>query len=418
MSRVTEAQVFSFLLAISVALAPIRLAGQETLKLSVVFMLPSIAYFLITRMQASARYLTSPSNLLVLATIFLLLLGFLLGNDIYANDDSRVLSLPNLVVIPALYLAAYIVGERPSARSAFALGLIASVGVQVLGLALAPPDISFKGYARSSGLFEDPNIVLLHLIPVFFLAMSVRVSAGKGWVAGLLLYPLVLFGTVLTLSRAGALTLLVCSIAAGVLGVLRLRNKRFVVRAGLLKTLSLGSLMALGGGIVAFDRIGRQMDLFEARIAERVAEAGLVGDRAQIYRIIVDLELADLLAPFGPGYQEVIAGVGVLPHNTFVDVFVIAGPVAFFLFAVTYVGLLRKAASRLRASWSEENQSWTFGFLFLALLSQVLLLSSLSVLTWKIHWALLGFANGMLMQRSVQFDGGRCGVRARRVALR
>lgn len=397
--RISQAHVVGFVFAVSAVLAPIRLGGIDALRPSVILALPCVAYILLTKLPALRQSLRTTSTLLTLGLFAMLLVGFLVENDVLAGGNLRVLTVENLIFIPALYLTANIIAKTPTARNAFAVGLLFSIGIQVLALAIAPPDVSFKGYARSSGFFEDPNIVLLHLLPPFFLAVALRANSRSRILEGAGFYLLTGFGAILSLSRAGLLTMAICSVLVLVFYMMKLASgnpssRSSHVRSGLVVIL----LIAVASWSF-FDSVAGQLVSFKLRVDERLAETGLAGDRLDLLAALTSLDTFQLLNPIGIGYRSFVGNSGMLPHNTFVDVLVIAGPLAFLVLILLYARTIRSILKRLRWYWRDEWASWSACFLLTALLSQALLLGSLSVLTWKIHWVLLGFINGILFSK-------------------
>jgi hypothetical protein len=234
--------------------------------------------------------------------------------------------------------------------------------------------------------------LLLHVIPVFFLWRGLLRSGPWRWIA-LGCTPLVVWATLQTLSRAGLVSLgigLASLLVASVI-LARTAGQKKAALATLLATPLLVGLLAWNKPEFVQDRI----DAYVTRANERADTTGsLLADRLLWLSEVQTHNVSDhLLHPFGMGYQTFQTGNGLLPHNTFVDVYIIAGPIAFLIYLMLFGNTLVGFARGILTGGSHLSQFarvhlLTFG------LTQVLLLVSLSVFTWKVNWLLLGIALG------------------------
>ena len=103
----------------------------------------------------------------------------------------------------------------------------------------------------------------------------------------------------------------------------------------------------------------------------------------------------------GIGYEKLLT-TDILPHNTYVDVFIVAGPMALVLFLALFLSALWKALiSTWRREYAGVSPLYNSGILA-AIVSHILIVNSLSVLGGKINWLILGLTFGLLAARAAE----------------
>jgi hypothetical protein len=145
------------------------------------------------------------------------------------------------------------------------------------------------------------------------------------------------------------------------------------------------------------DFFHERLTAYTARAAERTQQEGTpFEDRLLWLREMEHLRWRDHLAnPLGMGYERFQPGNWILPHNTFADVYIISGPVALLLCAGLFFGppwwlawgMIRRPRALL---------TFSHAALLAVVASELLLLFSLSVLTSKVIWLLMGITTGVI----------------------
>ncbi|WP_198321237.1 O-antigen ligase family protein [Qipengyuania flava] len=273
-----------------------------------------------------------------------------------------------------------------------------AVTIQSLLVVFVPPQIVTNKFERSSGIFGDPNIVMLHIIPFYFLAFAYLRLQNALKFAVIPVGLLVVLAALASGSRSGIFALIFSSVlAAGYMVVLR--SGKFGTWRLFQIVLLIGVMAGIFGAIFS-DRIVEYTTFLEYRTQERIDQKGLFGDRLEYIAPMLRLSMQDVLHPLGFGYDIYFRDSWsyTLPHNTFADVLIIAGPFAFFIYLAAYgYTFLKLSARSTGIATSPQAQQISFSLL-LAIISQFLLLNTLSVLTMKAPWLLLGMCLGILRE--------------------
>lgn len=378
----------------SIILAPVRMGIFEVIRPTVLIMLPCAAYLVLTRQREVWQVLRSRMGLCALVLCLLLTIGHILGHDALDDglEDNSVLSLEAIWVMLVVFVVTVILAG-PGYRPGVCLGITVGLAVQIISMILVPPSINYRSFARASGLMHDPNILLIHIIPVFFLWVSLLPRGIWLALAPVGLLP-VMWATLQTLSRAGLVSLMAGTAICCLAFILTLRKSLFRLR-------SVGGVLATIAIVAAFYFTNRaffseRLDGYFTRSKERTELQGsILEDRLIWWRYMQQLNESELWKPLGVGYHRFLT-TDLLPHNTFVDVYVIAGPFAMLLFGVMFITALFKATGL--AFWDRPTgMSPLYGGAILAALgTHLLMLNSLSVLGWKVNWLLLGLSAGLL----------------------
>jgi hypothetical protein len=414
-SRFTVEDGLSFVIVLAILLAPIRFGIGDSVRPTTVVLLPFAAYLLLTNLRFIGGILQTRLGIGILLLMALLSVGHFLGNDVLESqgDDAAVLSMESLLGIPMVLLSGILLGKNVETRKSIAAALIIGVIIHIGSIAFFPSVVTYRQHDRMAGLLTDPNILLLHITPVFFLWQSFLKRRGAVLIAQLCLLAVV-WATLQTLSRAG-LTALAVGVAVQFVCVL------FFARTVRERLYAVG--LAIGVPIVLFfsfqrfspEFVNERTDAYLTRIAERKAEHGsMLGDRMLWLNDIQNHKLSDhLLNPVGMGYSLFQKDNPIFPHNTFVDVYIIAGPFALLLYAILFFAALQPLitlfARRFKQSRGGSGQgpivagcgpsSFSLSKMAIAALcaclaTEILLLCSLSVLSWKINWLILGILLG------------------------
>ena len=378
---------------LSILLAPLRLGDYEALRPMAMVFLPCAFCLAWRNVGTLVSFLQSRQGYQIVGLFVLLSVGHFLGNDWisgFQGEDYSILSLENLLVMPVVLACGMILGSKSSCRFGLCVGLGMGLVFHLISVGIVQSATSYRSFDRASGVLADPNILLLYVVPVFFLWRGLLVKPLWRWIALLLIVPVV-WATLQTLSRAGLIAL-----ASGLLALLlaslifsRTARER---RAALVTVIAIPLLLVV--------LMWRKPDFVEERVAayttrttERIAESGsFLNDRLMWLNELETHRLSDhVLHPFGMGYNLFQEGNEILPHNTFVDVYIIAGPLAFVFYLLLFSRAIRNsflAAFRT----ARPADSFSSLHLFAFMLTMSLLLFSLSVLTWKVNWLLLGIA--------------------------
>lgn len=384
-------------LTASVILAPVRLGFFEVVRPTILVMLPCLAGLFILEQRKVAQLLLGRLGFVAVLLGLLLTVGHLLGNDLATSEaeEDSTLSIEGIWVMIAVFIGGIIVAE-PRYRSGVFVGLALGLVAHVVSLAMVPASIDFRGYARSSGMMKDPNILLIHIIPVYF-AWLCLLPKGR-W---LMLAPVglvaVYWSTLQTLSRGGLISMLVGTALCVVPPVLASRRKlcnfRFVAAAAVVLMLLAAVCVGSRGAIT------ERLEAYQLRSQERMdTQESFLADRLIWLEDIQRIGVAGVLKPLGVGYDH-FQSTDLLPHNTFVDVLVVAGPVALLLFCFLVGGVLWNASACLWRRSGAELPPLFDGACLAATASHFLMLVSLSVLPWKVNWLLLGLSIGLLRAR-------------------
>jgi hypothetical protein len=296
-----------------------------------------------------------------------------------------------------------ILGGNPAYRQGLCVGLGMALIFHLGSVALVQSVTSYRSHERAAGVLADPNILLLHIVPVFFLWRGLIATSFWRWISLLFVLPIV-WATLQTLSRAGLVAL-----SSGLLALL-LASLVFSRTAHERRT-ALGTLVAIPVllYILAWktpDFVEERVAAYSARTAERIAQSGsFLNDRLMWLKEMEEHDLSDhILHPFGMGYAKFQGDNGILPHNTFVDVYIIAGPLACALYAILFWRSAKRAFVNAFQD-ARNGDSFSNVHMFAFVLTMGLLLFSLSVLTWKVNWVLLGIALSRLGREVERFSG-------------
>jgi hypothetical protein len=395
--RISIEDALSFAIVLAVVLGPLRLGFSDTIRPTTVVLLPCAAYVLLTNLRVVGNFLKTRLGLGFIAFMILLIVGHVLDNDkmaALAGDDYHVLTVEALVGMPMVLLSGMALARENRGRLGIVAGLLVGLFVHVASIAIFPPAVTYRGYDRMAGLLQDPNILLLHIIPVFFLWQGFLKTRTAVILAQVCL-PAIIWATLQTLSRAGLASLLAgwavqffaYLLFARTAGE-RFRGIGFFVMVALLALL-----------LSRFDFVQERVDAYVIRNQERTGQAGsMIGDRMLWLHELEHQSISDhLLNPLGMGYSAFQKDNPVLPHNTFVDIYIIGGPFALLLYCGLFFSAFKPLISALarRASWDHLRFSRMGNAALCAcFISEILLLSSLSVISWKVSWLILGLLLG------------------------
>jgi hypothetical protein len=329
---------------------------------------------------------------LVLLTL-LLVTAFGLGNDILRPEEDRYLSLESIIGMAAIFGAGYAIAHEPDHRiplvSAFGLGIAG----HIIALAIVPPKIVMREFSRGAGIISDPNILMLFILPTSLLLISILPRGVLAW----LLTPLFLLGTlwatVQSLSRA-ALIAEAVALATTLLLCIRMAIKSRKRRSRVFAVLLASALLPVTLPMFWPETIDYAVRSFQRRFKEGTVDS----DRTSRQLAILEYAGTQLLLPFGVGYPDGVPAVsgwgGYLAHNTFFDVLLLAGPFGLLAFLYLYVSTFVRLGRPFLGRGQQSGIDFTSAMMLVALLSQVVLLMTLSVLGQKVHWLCLGYIYG------------------------
>jgi hypothetical protein len=394
-TRVLLDLIAAFAIPLSVLMAPLRLGLFDIVRPTLLITLPCVLYLLCSNHGWMDRLLRTRLGLGTLLLFGLFGVGHFFGHDVLdgASSDDAFLSWENVAVMPLVFFSSLLLGCRPEFRAPAAFGLFAGLMIHVVCIVVFPAAVTFHEYDRMAGLLSDPNIVLLHVVPVFFLWLALL--RRKRWLA---LAPFVgsavVWATLQTLSRAGLASLITGFVVLAV-GTLLLLS-RSARKGRLLVVLGLAPLVLYGLYLKKPEFFEERLAAYTTRANERAERQGsLLEDRLLWLRDLEHLQLGDHLThPLGMGYARFQSGNYILPHNTFADVYIISGPVALLIYLAFFAGAPLRFLRRLIAG---RPRLLTFHStaVLACVVTQVLMLFSLSVLTWKVNWLVLGLTSGL-----------------------
>ena len=398
LKRISLKNFLSFLMVVSIVLAPLTLGGSANLRIGVLVLLPALVLILWIEIEKVLVILSGWFGFAIAGFSILLISGYMLENDVLPGlHDYRVLTAGNLVVIPLVIVVSVLVGAGRRYEKGVVAGLGIGLLIQLVQVFLIPPSDFFREFTRSSGLMGDPNILLLHLIPVFCFWASLirRTSLNSTYIIGIFI--VLCLATLRTLSRAGLVTIIVVIILVMsylVVSLLRFRTRKVIGLAGLI----IGFLaFILIAGQFSKDEIGQGVVGFQSRISERVIESGYLGDRFELYRTLFDAPPSAIFDPLGAGYFSLLGPIRTLPHNTFIDIYAICGLFGIGIVMWLYLRPVLASGARIWIDTRKPHLLLSGILLFSSLVTQFLLLGTLSVLTFKVHWMILGLAWGKLI---------------------
>jgi len=379
-------------------LAPLRLGIFEIIRPTLLIMLPCALCLVLMQRNPLGKLLQTPMGLAVVTLCILLTIGHLLENDVigFSSEEAMTLDVISIWTLSLVFLAALELGDlkyRPGLLAGLGFGL----AVHIIGVFLIPPSIHFRDYGRSSGLLHDPNILTIHLVPVLFIWAALLPRGGWQLLAPMALLP-VTWATLQTLSRAGLLSL-TCAVLVCLAGVL------YCVSRSIFRWRNLGFVAAAGVALFVFYNFNQsfldeRMEAHVTRAKEITDKQGsMMEGRLLWWHDMQRLEITDMLKPLGIGYEKFLSS-DILPHNTYADTLIIAGPLALLAFVSLFAGAFLKAAS---AVWRRKNVDISplrDSGILAAVVSHILILNSLSVLSGKVNWLILGLVYGLLHAQS------------------
>lgn len=387
------ARLLCAIILISVVLAAARLDSSNDATAGQVGMFvtfPAMIGLFVIFGRNTFRAFSSAEGKSIALLAYLMLISYTLGNDIFSPDD-RILTLSNIIGIPMVFLVGYLMVQIKGIQNTLALSALCAVIVQSLIIIFTPAQIVTEKFERATGLFNDPNIVILHIIPVFLLGWAFATRSLEKIIL-LFAAPLILTAVALSASRSGSLILMGTLSLVLVFPILIDRTivrTRAVLWIGLMAVV--GTVLMAGLFFEAFDR---GISSLSYRFTERTDESGFLGDRLVYISMLADRNMFDLLNPFGMSYRTFLQTTDTLIHNTFLDFYIIAGPIALFLFGSLYYRAVRSAVSTALNRSLGSSSRWHAWLMFCSICGQALLLSSLSVISMKVHWLVLGIAVG------------------------
>jgi len=388
--------IFSFALVLSILLGSIRIGLSDAYRPTVLITLPCLLYLMVMNGKLLGRIVRSRFGICNMLLFLILALGHLLGHDVVPGVEvsGAELSWENLIIIPLTLFCGIIISEKEEYKRGMIAGLITGLTIHVVCLAILPPVILYRAYGRMSGLLSDPNIILLHIIPVYFLWLGT-----VHWRKFLIVMPLValpvIWATFQTLSRTGLFSLII-GLVITFLGAIMLlvKMRRWLPLVGLLCFFP----VCLGGLYIAMpDYFNTRMVAFIDRLEHPYYKnRSIVEDRLYWYRLMERTTVYDhVLNPLGMGYGLYLKGNSLLPHNTFIDAYIVGGPIALLLICVIYLEFSYRFLCRIRKRFSDIGLTMTSVVLLAFMVTQILILATLSVFTLKVNWVLLGIAIGL-----------------------
>jgi O-antigen ligase len=349
-----------------------------------IFSFTMITYALVVNWNENINYYTVP----------LMLKGFLYS-----------------LIIFSFYL---VHGKRARGRSTFMLtvvivGFVAAILniASIMGLSTIGQDIVHLGHQRyivRISPLGDPNITTIYLVglAVSFPFWQGLIGKRLGFIIGTLCCILVLFSILSAASRGGFL-----AVISGIVVLFSLRIRSLKLQEKLLFIIVFLSI------IIFFLTC---YDISQITIPQQF-EAASVRYRSTF---VSGIDIDDSLAPrigsmlwfvkdiftgpqlFGIGFEEFgrLAGPEVarvvLPHNTFIDMYVVGGIIGFFAYIILW---WRAILVHKRYINNPDEMMSIYGEWGLALgVSMVVLLLSVSIVWTKIIWAYLGIANSLYYQ--------------------
>lgn len=384
--------ILGFTITSGILLTPIRIGGEDGFRIARILVVLALPLLLLHNSSeiAGLRAIGVACSLCCLTV--LLLIGYGLKHDVVALSGlDRTLSPPiNILGMPATFLAGYLMCKSTRARASFSMGLAVGLVGQLIGLASLPPMIVSHGYTRSTGIMGDPNILILHILPCTLVCMALL---SETWLALLFSSGLFLgmwWAVLKSLSRAGLFTAVFASV---VLIMFLTSSLLSSARARKYITIAIAFVIAVAttqSTRLDFDFVKASTHAFQLRFLEGEQSGGALNDRTNHQNDILNHAGVGLLAPFGLGYEAAVPSTiedSYLPHNSFLDVLIVSGPIALLLYAGIYVIAIRNLIRRLLVCRIDRCTL----MMLLALTGQVLMLCTLSVLSFKVHWLLLGF---------------------------
>ena len=249
-----------------------------------------------------------------------------------------------------------------------------------------------QGGYRAQGAFKDPNVFGPFLVPVALWSMELAWQR-RGWAraVGLALFPLTVFGVLISFSRGAWLNLSVAIAAYFALRVLwagapRARRKLIVAGTALLAVAAgiVGVAVTshdLGGHFVERARVFQEYDL---------ASSGRFAAQARALRSVTT-------NPLGIGPGRTAAEFQLEPHNLYLHVFAEGGWIAGLAF-VALLGLtLAKSLPLVRQSWALQREAQLAVAALAGLLLQSFFIDSTH---WRHLYLLLGVLWALIAVRS------------------
>lgn len=290
-----------------------------------------------------------------------------------------------LIVVMLLYLSTSQVVARLSAESVFRIFFAASLLFLVLSLVIfwSVPNIGAmcdRGVARLRGTTIDPNIFVVFVIPIFAWSLSELLS---GKVLALPPLALALLASALTLSRGGAIALLVT--AALVLMKLLADGRKVWLALLLTCTLVACVVAVTQTGVIPWQE-------FKAR-------SGLEDGSGRLVIWRHGVELFSTNPWFGIGldnfraYNDRLFHHRQYMHNTYLEVLVENGLVGFVLFAGSIVALLLHHSRYRGAGWVK-----------IALSGQLVAVFFLSGLTLEAIFLVAGMYKGLSLRERMKAE--------------
>jgi len=363
----------ALLVSIIVILANPRIGvffNNEEFKSNIIAFILCVA-LLILRAHTYSKYVNSRILSLLLLIIGCLAIGHTFGRDvIHAFFYEPLLPFESLAFILITILAGYEISNYPRA---IIYAAIITLALAVYGNFAIESRNFFMSIGRESGAFEDPNIEMVHLMPLVLLALA---FIDKPIYHLALIIPAI-FLAIYTVSRTSLFGGAFCLLLFIFFKWNDIRYHKYFKHPVYLFVTSI-AIVIVGYEILNSD----YLNLIILRIQERYEYSGIFGDRLDVISGLSQLDLTDFLSPIGIGFGYLGQSTK-YSHNTFLDVLLIGGSIAFTLYLVVYANICYYAY--------KINPMLVLGIAF-----QIISLLTVSVIGWKIHWLILGIYSGII----------------------
>jgi len=369
----------------------------QALRPTVTIIFPLSLIFFSRHRISLIRNLGSADGLLFVVMIGLLYLGHILGTDTYYVRDVKfvvagAMSMGGVLIV---WFVGVVVGEKPILWKYACMGLLSAFVIQAIGIFIMPPEIGGIGHVpRYIGFQENPNITLQYVLSPYFMVLGL--ARNRKLAMGIIaLAPFAVLNTLWTVSKGGSIALLLG--AAVFIGIMILGSSFAKKVKILIAFFCITFGVGYGLKMLMPEAIEERVNSYQYRVTESLEGEGIHA-RTFGYKMLASDKLLSFERLIGRGYlnYEHLHLSAVLPHNTLLDIYVIAGIPAFFLCCVIlgrlYLGVAHKAVIALRTKkYILKMAALTAVMAVLAILILIQ-----SVLSQKILWLLYGMMRGML----------------------
>lgn len=369
--------------------------GSDWLRPTFILVFPCVVLLWLRHPSLAFSSTKSWAARLMLGMCLLALLGHVAGTDVFSYWSGTV-AMYEPTAIAGMYIcfvAGMCIGKQERLTRVASGSLLLVVAVHSAAVLFSQNSIRHQGTIRSTGLHDDPNIVLAYiLLPLCFAIPWARLR--RHYLLLLIVSILAVGATLSTVSKMGLVALVVMGVsAAGVILTERTRRWR-----GLQHVVVLTMIIVLAGIFVWTlfpEYVSEVADSYSKRIeaAQRRASASVLEERLRWVDVIKLQDWMSLERLYGSGYSA-----DNLPHNSFLDMYFSTGIPGLVAMLLLVGSALWGNANAFRGFSSSREMRKATGSAVLGIVVLSIIISALSICTLKLCWFLVGLAHGVLVR--------------------